>query len=268
MDTLQDKRPINPSIPFRCIYFDLDDTLCGYWDAAKAGLKFTFETVPVPGFTPEEVTHAWVEEFRTFADDIKRSHWYEIYLSQGGVTRMELMRMALQRLGIDNPELAFTLGKVYGQARAERLSLFEGATELLTALQGKVTLGVITNGPADIQRQELRDLGIESAFQLFFIEGEMGEGKPEPRVMQRATDQAQCAPDQILMVGNSFKHDIVPAQKAGWKTAWIRRPSDVPPTSRNNQPEERPESSIPPDYEINSLWELFPIIGLPLPART
>lgn len=27
----------------KAIYFDLDDTLCAYWDACKQGLRETFE---------------------------------------------------------------------------------------------------------------------------------------------------------------------------------------------------------------------------------
>lgn len=239
------------------VYFDLDDTLCGYWTAAKEGLKYAFTHVKLPeGVTPEALYEAWVEEFRSFAEDIKRAHWYEIYLSQGHVTRMELMRLALARLGVDDPHLAFELGRVYGAARRERLALFPGARELLDELKGKVLLGVITNGPADIQREELQDLGIESCFDFVFIEGEMGEGKPAPRVMQRATEAAGGEPSRILMVGNSYRHDIVPAKEAGWRTCWIRRETDVPVTSSTGKVEELPDGMEPPDLIIGHLDEL------------
>ncbi|MBX3097592.1 MAG: HAD family hydrolase [Fimbriimonadaceae bacterium] len=245
----------------KAIYFDLDDTLCGYWNAAKGGLKHTFSSVTLPdGVTPEGLMEAWVAEFRDFAEEIKRDHWYEIYLSQGGITRMELMRLALARLGIDDARLAFELGDVYGKERRSTLALFPSARELLNALRGQVTLGVITNGPADIQREELQDLGIEDCFDHVFIEGEMGEGKPAPRVMQRAVDAAGCEPNQIMMVGNSFKHDIVPAREAGWRTCWIRRDSDVPVTSRTGRVEELPDGAVAPDLTITHLDELYEIL--------
>jgi len=241
----------------RAVYFDLDDTLCGYWTAAKEGLKQTFAEVGLPeGVTPETLFGAWVEEFRSFAEEIKRAHWYEIYLSQGHITRMELMRLALARLGFDDPHLAFELGRAYGAARRERLLLFPGARELLDDLKGNVLLGVITNGPADIQREELQDLGIEDCFDFVFIEGEMGEGKPAPRVMQRATEAAGGDPTRIMMVGNSYRHDIVPAQEAGWRTCWIRRDTDVPVTSRTGKVEELPEGMAQPDLTIGHLDEL------------
>lgn len=245
-----------PFADVEAVFFDLDDTLCGYWDAAKAGLKHTLDTIEIPGFTAEEFHEAWVEEFRQFANDIKTSHWYEIYLTQGGVTRMELMRMALQRLGIDNPELAFELGRVYGEERAKRLCLFDDAQDVLRWVGQRFFTGVITNGPADIQRQELRDLGIEDAFDVVLIEGEMGEGKPVPRVMRRAEKAAGCEGRKILMVGNSYRHDILPAMEAGWSTAWIRRPSDVPPTSSRNEPEALPEGGVEPDATITNLEQL------------
>lgn len=246
----------------KAIYFDLDDTLCGYWDAAKRALAETWEVVPVPGFTPEQLHEAWVEAFRIFADTLKTSHWYEIYLSQGSVTRTQLMREALLRLDIDDAHLAWRLSDEYGRRRAQYLSLFEGARELLDELKPNYVLGVITNGPADIQREELRDLSIEGLFDHFFIEGEMGEGKPEPRVMARATQAAGCAPHEILMVGNSYRHDIIPAMDAGWRTCWIRRDSDVPPTSRTGKVETRPEDGPVPDATIGHLDELRELLGI------
>ncbi|RYG44838.1 hypothetical protein EON79_14050, partial [bacterium] len=41
------------------VYFDLDDTLCGYWDASKAGLRATFTALTPEGFTPEEMVRQW-----------------------------------------------------------------------------------------------------------------------------------------------------------------------------------------------------------------
>ncbi len=256
----------NPPVPdfsrVKAVYFDLDDTLCGYWDAAKGGLRAAFELHPVPGRSLEESLAAWAREFRRFAHELKTSHWYEIYLTQGGVTRTQLMNETLQSLGIEDPELAWRLGDVYGRERDARLRLFPEARDVLEALFGRYPLGLITNGPADVQRQEIETLGIGDFFEHVFIEGEMGLGKPHTSVMRRAELAVGLEPAEILFVGNSYAHDIVPASEAGWRTTWVRRPSDVPPSSSTGKPEERPPDGPVPDLEVTTLLDVLQPLGV------
>lgn len=242
----------------RAIFFDLDDTLCGYWDACKIGLRQTFmELAPVPY---EEMMAAWAAAFREFGGALKGSPWYPIYLQQGGVTRSEQMRLALERLGVADPALAHRMGDRYGELRDQNLKLFEESLEVLAALEQRFPLGLITNGPADIQRQEIATLGLVDRFEPVLIEGELGFGKPDPRVYAIARERMESRsgdlePHEILMVGNSYGHDIKGALMAGWQTVWIRRPSDVSPSSE--KPEERPPTDPEPHLEINDLRELL-----------
>ena len=248
----------------RAVFLDLDDTLCAYWDASKAALKETFSKHAPHGISGEVMTAAWAEAFRKFSPTLKNTDWYPIYLKEGGVTRIEQMRLALLELGHDDLDRAKALGDSYGFLRDRNLALFPEALEVLDTLKAKYPLGVMTNGPADIQRQELQTLGIEHYFDVFLIEGELGFGKPDPRVYQSGFDQMAAKlpglrPEEILMIGNSYRHDILGAMEAGWQTAWVRRPSDFAPSA--HEPESKPEKAPGPTYEIGDLRELFDYLG-------
>lgn len=238
----------------KAIYFDLDDTLCGYWNASKIGLRQAFAEFGPEGFTPEELVQAWAIAFRDFAPSLKLTGWYPIYLEKGEPTRTEQMRRTLAVLDIVDEDRAAKLSERYMRLRDSNLRLFSDAIEVLDDVKARYPLGLITNGPADIQRQEIATLGIEKYFDHFFIEGEMGEGKPKPAVFDRATAAMGVEPHEILMVGNSFAHDVTPALQAGWHAVWIRRASDVPPSATH--PESRPEGAPIPDAIVGSLREL------------
>ncbi|MCB8932820.1 MAG: HAD family hydrolase [Fimbriimonadaceae bacterium] len=248
----------------RAIYFDLDDTLCAYWDACKIGLRRAFEAHRPAGVGVEQMLSLWARAFRKFGPALKDSAWYPVYLKSGGPTRAEQMRLALAEGGIEDAALAERLGEAYGQARDEALALFDGVRGVLERLRKHYPLGVITNGPADVQRQELATLGIEEFFDHVFIEGEMGEGKPVPAVFERAREAVGCEPHQILFVGNSYGHDVRPALEAGWHAVWVRRASDVPPSADGDspRPEEKPVDAPHPDAVIGDLRELLPLLGL------
>ena len=250
----------------RAVYFDLDDTLCGYWDACKAALKETFGLHAPVGHETDGLTLRWAEAFRAFAPGLRDLGLYEGYLISGRHTRNEQMRRTLALLQIEDEELACRLGDHYGERRDANLRLFPDALALLDLLRERgYPMGLITNGPADVQRREVETLGIAHYFDPICIEGEVGYGKPDPRVLASAAEAVGQPPERILFVGNSYRHDIEPAIRAGWRTAWVRRPSDVPPSADPADaglPEERPEGAPAPDVEIAHLAELPSLMGL------
>lgn len=243
----------------RAIFFDLDDTLCNYWSASKKALRQTFSDVPVEGFSVDRMVQLWATAFREFAPLIKKTHWYEIYLKDSNPTRVEQMRRTLELIGIRDLTLAQKLGDLYRDYRFQNLELFEDAKAVLQELKGKYPLGLITNGPADFQRKEIQVLGLEDTFESVWIEGELGYGKPDPNVFQNAISAGGFHESETLMVGNSYEHDIRQAIAEGWKTAWIRRPTDVPPSANDDAiPESLPEGATPPDSILLDLRVLLP----------
>lgn len=241
----------------KVVYFDLDDTLCAYWDAAKKGLRHAFGEHPEHGASLDKLLEAWGDAFTEFVQTIGKTHWYQKYLLSGDLTRTELMRRTLERVGVYDEGLAQAMSDTYYVERHAALELFPESLEVLHALYGHYQLGLITNGPSDIQKQEIQTLNIGPYFQHIFIEGDMGYGKPDPRIFAMATDRAGARPSEVLFVGNSYRHDVVPAQIAGWKTVWIRRPSDVSPSNKTGKPEELPEGATPPDMTITDLREIL-----------
>ncbi len=245
----------------KAIFFDLDDTLCGYWIASKAGLRSTFSNIPVNGKSIDEMIQAWGDTFRDFSPELKeKTKLYHEYLTSGTVTRTHQMQLTLLSLGVDDNELAKSLADSYMVERDRNLKLFPDAVEVLEKLYGKYPIGIITNGPADIQNQEIDTLRIRHYLHSIFIEGELRIGKPHKIVFDQAAESVSQRPENILMVGNSYGHDIKPAIEYGWVTAWIRRDTDVPISSRTGKPEEIDESQPKPDITISDLTELLPLL--------
>lgn len=260
---LMDRDPSELSEKFtsvKGIYFDLDDTLCGYWSAVSAGLEAAFAKHPIGDLSTEEVISVWAARFREFSKEVKEKEWYKQYLERGEITRTELMRLVLESQGIDDPQLAAELSATYAEERNANLKLFEESEKVLKALHGKYPLGLITNGPADIQRQEIETLEIGKYFDHVFIEGEFGIGKPSPKVFQAAQQAMGLEADEILFVGNSYEHDVLPAIRAFWRTVWVRRDSDVPPSSGRTGPKPIAQHCPLPDAVVDDLGTLLKLL--------
>lgn len=245
----------------KAIYFDLDDTLCGYWDACKIGLREAFDRVPVPGVTTDHAVNAWGAAFQAFSSQLKGiEELYDAYLTSGERTRTHQMQLTLAALDIEDDALASRLSQAYMERRDANLKLFPDAIHVLDVLSKNYKIGLITNGPADIQNQEIDTTGIRSYLSAIFIEGEQRVGKPEKVVFDRAAAAMECSPEELLMVGNSLHHDILPAVEFGWATAWTLRESDVPPSSKTGVPEPIPTYGPMPDLIVANLSEILPYL--------
>ncbi|HYB97353.1 MAG TPA: HAD family hydrolase [Vicinamibacterales bacterium] len=77
---------------------------------------------------------------------------------------------------------------------------------------------------------------------------EHGYMKPHRSIFDKALDKANVKPDEALMVGDSFKHDIEGALNAGWRAVLLRRSGEVP-------------YALPPQLPvIRTLYELIPLL--------
>ena len=125
-----------------------------------------------------------------------------------------------------------------------------GAKELLDQLEGRLRMGVITNGMKEVQRPRLESSGLIHRFDLIVISGEIGHSKPNPAFFQFAADRMNYdAPDRVLVVGDNLYADIRGGNEFGFHTAWFN-PDRLPL-----------ENGIEPNHEINALHEIMAIVG-------
>jgi YjjG family noncanonical pyrimidine nucleotidase len=127
--------------------------------------------------------------------------------------------------------------------------LLPGALDVVQYCKAHCTIGLITNGLADVQRGRLAVSGLDAWFETIVISEEVGYPKPHPEIFRHAC-QTMKAPHtaDVLMVGDSYESDIVGAHEFGIDTCWvnIHQRNDV-------------ESSVA-TYEINEIKELIPVI--------
>ena len=78
--------------------------------------------------------------------------------------------------------------------------------------------------------------------------------KPEIKIFQIALDRAGCKPEEAVMVGDRLDNDIVPANKIGMTTVWIKQGF-----GGFTEPQTIDET---PDYIIDKLTDIYQLIGV------
>ncbi|MCL2023853.1 MAG: HAD family hydrolase [Oscillospiraceae bacterium] len=126
--------------------------------------------------------------------------------------------------------------------------LYPEAIAALDVLYKKYKLGVIANHGKDTAKL----LGIDRFFSIYVVSKIAGFSKPDLRIFEMALQQAQCAPENAVMIGDRLDNDIFPAKKLGMKTIWIRQGFGGIPDPMSKE--------YKPDYTVNNLLEILEIL--------
>lgn len=236
----------------RAVYFDLDDTLCAFMETAVKARRQAFEELVQPRveWDTETIDRAYRKVFGVMYESVHYEPWRSLYLKNGRPTRTETMRRMLDELGIEDCGLASLVSERYSRLRAEMLKLFEDALPTLKVLKPSYKIGLITNGPAYEQREEIEVLGLESWFDSIAIEGEIGIGKPHREIFERALSDLQVQPQEAIFIGNSWSHDVMGAFQSGMHAIWLNREGEPSPNHEGL-----------PILEIKKLPELLTVLN-------
>lgn len=236
------RRP--PFLPApRLILFDLDDTLCDYAAARAGRLRHAF-TMHLPNGAGSAADHL----IRTMISDSNADsphgadHFPELFARHGLP-----------------PTAAADAADWYRRHRYHGLELFAGVRSTLQALRTLETadgaavrrqIGIITNGPTQVQREKVHYLGIGPLVDFVVISGEFGVEKPDPSIYHEALRLGRAAAADSVFVGDNPGFDIMGAHNAGIRSVWMNRtsapwPAHIPPPTR----------------EVSSLPDLIEVLG-------
>lgn len=220
----------------KLITFDLDDTL---WDtapvivSAEAVLR-DWLAEHAPNLGPVPVEHLWAIRTRLVEADPTFKH-------RISALRRRVLFHALEDAGYAHDQAQALADKgfeVFLHAR-HQIDIFPEVQPTLEILAKTYTLGVVTNGNADVRR-----LGLADYFAFALCAEDLGIGKPDPAPFLEALKRGKVDASVAVHIGDHPGDDIAGAQQAGFRAIWFN------PAGKAWEADKRP------DAEIQSLMQL------------
>ena len=211
--------------------------------------------------TPDEMRAAWEEADRWFWDEYHRpgndtwsddaridEYWRQYHSVMLGRLGMKARREVLDRI-------------LASQFASDAWEPFPDVEPMLAAVRdmGDVRIGIVSDWGSNL-RGILAELDLDGYLDFVLPSGAVGVSKPNPAFYRLALDEASVEPREALMVGDSYRADVLGAWGAGMDAVWLDRHEGI-----NITPEDEP---TPTDvHRIRSLAELPDIVrqGGPLP---
>lgn len=110
-----------------------------------------------------------------------------------------------------------TAGYCYEAAKAK----VNEAKPVLDALKEKYPLVLVSNFYGNVETV-LKDFGLDSYFKKIIESAVVGVRKPDPKIFELGVKALGMEAGEVLVVGDSYTKDIVPAEKCGCQVLWIK----------------------------------------------
>lgn len=138
--------------------------------------------------------------------------------------RYERQRYWLEKFRLDaDPAL---IAQHYEACLGNHVDWYEGVPDVLEDWRRRFGLALITNGLSNVKRQQLTQM--QGLFGAVSISEEVGAAKPAAAFFEHTLAQIAepLSPEQVMVVGDNYKADILGGKGMGFRTCWISADSE------------------------------------------
>lgn len=135
---------------------------------------------------------------------------------------IELEKLSeLEPAVIEVSDIKRLAGSIADYCDASARECVEEARPVLETLSKKYPLMLVSNFYGNVD-SVLRAYGIRGYFNGVIESAVVGVRKPDARIFMLGVVALGLKPDEVLVVGDSLKKDILPAESIGCQVAWIK----------------------------------------------
>lgn len=196
----------------KAILFDLDDTLWPIEPVIRQA---------------EEALHQWLQTNaprvaeRFSIDNLRQARLAllaqqpEFQLDLGALRRAGLIA-AFEEAGEDIDKVEAAMVRFFAARNA--VIPYDDVIPGLLRLKGRVLVGAVTNGNADLQA-----IGLSHHFRASVAAHQLGVRKPDAAIFHAGCDKLGVTPEEAVYVGDDVLLDVQGAQRAGLRAVWMNR---------------------------------------------
>lgn len=211
------------------IFFDLDHTIWDFDRNAQETLSELYEAYQLKKLGLGSAT-TFIERYTANNHNLwQKYHLGEISKEQ---LRQDRFRNTFLELGVKPELIPIQFEEDYVRISPTKTNLFAGAVKVLTYLQNKYQLHIISNGFKETTLTKMHVCGLNPYFTNVIISEDVGINKPDRLIFEHAISKADAKIEESIMIGDSLEADIRGAQNFGMKAIFfnplnIEQPQDV-----------------------------------------
>lgn len=194
------------------LLLDIDNTIYDYdlahEHALKAFLEFSSSKL---GLSQNEVLN--------FYNKARKKVHIELLGTASSHNRLLYFQKLCELLNINILQNALEFYNIYWDNFLENMVLYDGVFEIFQKYNEKIC--IITDLTAQIQYRKIQKLKLDIFSSHIISSEEAGVEKPHPYIFLMGLKKLNLKNDEVYMLGDSFKKDIIGARNLDIKAIWL-----------------------------------------------
>lgn len=220
----------------KAVIFDLDNTLIDFMKMKQEAVKSAVNAMIKTGLKIDE------------REGCKRL--MITYLRLGIESETAFQEFLKNELGKADEKMLAAAINAYLKTKDRFMKHYPNVKLTLRELKRKgIKLVIVTDAPKVKAYQRLLAIGIEKYFDFVIGFEDTGKKKKTELPLRMAVERLKLDPEEIMMVGDSIKRDIIPARKLGMTSVLAKYGS------------REKIGKIKPHHEINDIKEILSLFA-------
>lgn len=197
----------------KAVLIDIDDTIFDFEKCSKNAFKKTLKKLDL----------SYKEKDFLYFNKVNDILWSKQKL--GGMNIEEVFthrsNMMSKYFELDIKKEIFN--DLFVEFLYDEVEMVDGIKDLLSYLSNKYQIYAASNGLYDMQVNRIKKSNLSKYFKDIFVSDKIGYEKPDERFFNKIMDITKYSNDDLIMVGDSIKSDIIGAKNSNIKSIYFNK---------------------------------------------
>ena len=197
----------------KAVLIDIDDTIFDFEKCSKNSFLKTLEKFNLK----------FKEEDFSYFNKVNDILWTKQKLGEINIKEVFIKRDYLmgKYFNIDIEKGLFN--DLFVKFLYDEIEMVDGIEDLLLYLSDKYKIFTASNGIFKMQENRLKKSNLYKYFDKIFVSDKIGFEKPDKKFFQKIMDITKFSNDDLIMIGDSIKSDIIGAKNSKIKSIYFNK---------------------------------------------
>lgn len=197
----------------KAVLIDIDDTIFDFEKCSKNAFKKTLKKLDL----------FYEEKDFSYFNKVNDILWTKQKLGELNINQIFIERsnMMSKYFGLDIEKEIFN--NLFVEFLYDEIEIVDEIEDLLSYLSNKYQIFAASNGVYDMQVNRLKKSNLDKYFDEIFVSDKVGFEKPDKRFFQKIMNITKFSNDDLIMIGDSIKSDIIGAKNSNIKSIYFNK---------------------------------------------